>query len=225
MSRSTAEVVAEVIRNRKTKKVLCKIDDMAARLSLAEETIARHRAAVVTSIKAAGGAPFHYRRDEDEIAEPWRAYILWDDATDKVAKYLYEDQGVTTKEPMLLAGCNALVLITWLPQFYDPAARQSSSIDPEEQCIRDEEHLAATAAMVQTLLLMLTSYNMGTYWSSGGRLRKPEMFEYLGIPTNQRLLAAVFVEYPEMMQDDSKQRKPGSHRDSRSNKWISEISI
>ena len=76
--------------------------------------------------------------------------------------------------------------------------------------------------MVQNLLLMLTAHGMGTYWSSGGRLRKPEMFDYLGIPSNERFLAGLFIEYPEMM-DDTKERKPGSHRDKRSGDWVREV--
>ena len=50
------------------------------------------------------------------------------------------------------------------------------------------------------------------------------MFDYLGIPADERLLGAVFVEYPEM-RDESKIRKEGKHRHSRCEDWINEISI
>ncbi len=90
--------------------------------------------------------------------------------------------------------------------------------------MRDEEHLAAASAMVQNLLLILTAHGMGTYWSSGGRLRKPEVFEWLGIPVAERFLAGVFIEYPEMM-GQAKERKPGSHRDKRSLAWIRHVEI
>ena len=52
--------------------------------------------------------------------------------------------------------------------------------------------------MVQNLLLALTAKGMGNYWSSGGKLRERAAFNYLSIPQLERLLAAVFVEYPEM---------------------------
>jgi len=128
------------------------------------------------------------------------------------------------KEPRLAAACSALVLVTWLPEFYDIDSQQASKLDREAQIARDEEHLAAASAMVQNLLLMLTAHGMGNYWSSGGKLRGPEMFDYLGIPQQERLLAAVFIEYPEMM-DDSKERKAGSQRNNRSDKWIREVTL
>ena len=78
--------------------------------------------------------------------------------------------------------------------------------------------------MVQNLLLLLTAHGMGTYWSSGGSFKGSEMYTYLGIPETERLLAALFIEYPEMM-DDSKDRKPGSQRDNRSENWIREVSL
>ena len=89
----------------------------------------------------------------------------------------------------------------------------------------DEEHLAASSAMVQNFLLMLTAHGMGTYWSSGGKLGDPAFFEHVGIHNRgERLLAAVFVEYPETQGDD-RERIPGKHRDSRSDGWIREITV
>ncbi|MCA9008058.1 MAG: nitroreductase, partial [Planctomycetaceae bacterium] len=61
-------------------------------------------------------------------------------------------------------------------------------------------------------------------WSSGGKLKGPEMFQYLGIPEQEKLLAAVFIEYPEM-RDDSRERKPGSLRNDRSDQWIREVTL
>ena len=89
---------------------------------------------------------------------------------------------------------------------------------------RDEEHLAAASAMVQNLLLLLTARGMGTYWSSGGKLRAPEMFDYLSIPQHERLLAGVFVEFPEAM-DAPHQRIPGKLRDRRGDGWIREVKL
>jgi len=88
----------------------------------------------------------------------------------------------------------------------------------------DEEHLAATSAMVQNLLLLLTANEMGSYWSSGGRFRSEEMFKFLGIDPGERFLAGVFIEYPELI-DDTKERKAGAHREKRSESWIREVSL
>ncbi|MEM6601749.1 MAG: hypothetical protein AAF649_10225 [Verrucomicrobiota bacterium] len=68
---------------------------------------------------------------------------------------------------------------------------------------------------------------MGNYWSSGGRLRSREIFEYLNIPLHERLLAAVFVEYPPLNDADQDlvTRKPGALRNRRSDQWIRTVDL
>ncbi|MFK7788817.1 MAG: nitroreductase family protein [Phycisphaeraceae bacterium] len=216
MSQENAELVGQVIRARRTEKVLCSLEDHRPVPSAVE---AERRPEVRAAIEAAGWAPFHYARETNGIAEPWRAHVLWHDRAIQTAHHLRDELGVMSKEPLLLAGCSAAVIVTWLPQFYDDGEKPVSPAVREERRVRDEEHLAAASCMVQNLLLMLTASGMGTYWSSGGRLRKPDMFDYLGIDSNERFLAGVFIEYPEMM-DGPKQRKLGSHREKRGTDWI-----
>ena len=81
--------------------------------------------------------------------------------------------------------------------------------------------------MVQNLLLLLTAHGIGNYWSSGGMFRSPKVMNYLKVPTGEKLLAAVFVEYPEMqaMDDGQTERKPGAHRNKRSTEWIREVAL
>jgi hypothetical protein len=185
---------------------------------------ARNREIVLDAIKTAGWAPFHYPRNVDGMAEPWRAHVLWHQQARKAAEFLRDDLAVTSKEPRLAAGCHALAIVTWLPEFYDSESQTNSKLTRDEQIKRDEEHLAATSAMVQNLLLLLTAHDMGTYWSSGGKFRGEEMFEFLGIDRVERFLAGVFIEYPEMI-DDTKERKAGAHRGKRSEAWIREVSF
>ena len=215
------ETMETIIRNRKTEKVLC---DVEAHRSVPADIAERNREIVLQSIKTAGWAPFHYPRKVDGLAEPWRAHVVWHEDAKQAAFYLRDELNVTSKAPRLAAGCSAFVLVTWLPEFYDLESQQASKLTREDQIARDEEHLAAASAMVQNLLLMLTAHGMGTYWSSGGKLRQSEMFDYFGIPNQERLLAAVFIEYPEMM-DDSKERKAGSQRNNRSEAWIREVTF
>ena len=221
MSEEAAKIVESVIRQRRTEKVLC---DVEHRQEVPDAIANQHRQTILNSIEAAGWAPFHFPRKVDGIAEPWRAHVLWENELQQTAVHMRDQLKVTSKEPRLVAGCSVLILVTWLPEFYKTDSRQNSPMDDEAQCMRDEEHLAAASAMVQNLLLLLTAHGMGTYWSSGGRFRRPEMFEFLGIPTEERLLAAVFVEYPEMM-DDTKERKSGAQRNNRSDQWIRQVSI
>lgn len=220
MPESPAATVEQTIRARKTEKVLCKPENATP---IPADVDALRRPQVMGAIKTAGFAPFHFARGQ-QIAEPWRAHVLWQDHVLRTATHLRDAMGDQTKVPLLLAGCSACVIVTWLPEFDGPSDKPRSAAVLEEQRIRDEEHLAASAAMVQNLLLMLTAHGMGTYWSSGGRLRKPEVFDYLSIPKEERFLAGVFIEYPEMM-DGPKDRKPGSHRDKRSDAWVREVAI
>ena len=219
MQEHDASIVERVMRARRTEKVLCQPEDHRP---VPSEVDAVRRPQVLNALKTAGWAPFHYVRDTKGIAEPWRAHVIWHDRAIETAKHLRDELGDTTKLPLLLAGCSAAVVVTWLPEFDGVPDKPRSAAVLEEQRTRDEEHLAASSAMVQNLLLMLTAHGMGTYWSSGGRLRKPEVFDYLGIARQERFLAGVFVEYPEMM-DGDKQRKPGSHRDKRGEDWIREV--
>ncbi|MEM6554097.1 MAG: nitroreductase family protein [Planctomycetota bacterium] len=216
-----ARIVADVVHRRRTEKVL---QTPGTRPPLPEEVAAQRNQQVRHAVADAGMAPFHYPRNVDGLAEPWRAHILWRDAADRLAAYLRDDLGVTSKEPLLAAGCDALVIVTWLPEFRDEAAQQASNLPPHKQIGRDEEHLAAAAALTQNLLLLLTAHGLGTYWSSGGRLRNPEVFARLGIPAAERFVAGVFIEYPESA-DAPKDRRPGALRDQRSDAWFREVNV
>jgi nitroreductase len=220
MTEPQANIVEKVIRGRRTEKVLAQLEDHRP---VPDDVDTLRRPQVMDAIATAGWAPFHFARSP-QIAEPWRVHVLWQDQALKTAHYLRDELNDASKVPLLLAGCSACVIVTWLPEFDGPSDKPRSAAVLEEQRIRDEEHLAASSAMVQNLMLMLTTHGMGTYWSSGGRLRKPEIFNYLGIPSEERFLASIFIEYPEMA-DAERERKPGAHRDKRGGDWIREVAI
>ena len=210
--------VEAAILQRRTLKVLADADHPAV---IAPDVAERHRTTVRGALRISGWAPFHYDRRVDGLAEPWRAHVLWHEDCQRLAPKMTEwfpEIPPTSKILRMLYGCGALVLVTWLPQFAD-----EPSPTPKQTAI-DEEHLAAASAMVQNLLLLLTSHGMGTYWSSGGKLGDAKFFEQMGLAPGQRLLAAVFIEYPETL-DDQRDRLPGKHRDSRSTGWIGEVAV
>ena len=210
-----SQAVQTVIQSRITEKVLCTLED---RPPVPAEIESINRPIVQSALRNAGWAPFHYPRNVDGIAEPWRATVLWNHEARALSSHLSNTLQITSKEPQLAAACSALVIITWLPEPAPTSLGQSD--DPA--VIRNEEHLAASSAMVQNFLLELTAHGFGNYWSSGGKLRSPELFKYMGIPTEERLLAAIFIEYPEMrMQSpDTTTRKRGAHRKKRCQDWI-----
>ena len=192
-------------------------------------------AQVVQAIRDAGWAPFHYDRAADGMVEPWRVEFLGRAKCREVAENFFEwfdDVKPNNKLPSMLNACGSLVLVSWLPQFSKtPFARQTppadqalaSSQPTEKQQQVDEEHLAATAAYVQNLILILTAHGFGTYWSSGGQFRLQEMRDKLGIQHDGRLLAAVFIDY--QTDQDSFERLPGKLRDRRSTdqQWFQSI--
>ena len=175
-------------------------------------------------IDAASWAPFHYAASaehrnllDDNAPEPWRIHVLMREACLDLRSWLLES-GDMSKIPEMLAGANALLQVTWCPnsppagfQFPDDTRFYPSDINLE--------HIAATAAAIQNLLLCATDKGIPTYWSSGGPLRKPNVFEILGMPPDQILLGSVFL-FPEDIDTRTGAQEiqvvPGKMRDKRS---------
>lgn len=228
----SASQLAQLIQSRVTLKVLGSVDSPVA---ISAESAATNRPKVLDAVRAAGWAPFHYDRAHDGIAEPWRAHVLWHQDCRKIAANFHQwFEGVkpSNKLPQMLSACGALVLVTWIPQFLstgstdEPNPQGAATETPEKQRQVDEEHLAAASATVQNLMLLLSADSMGTYWSSGGTFRTAAMFERLGIPSCERLLAAVFVEFPETTAQPL-ERLAGKQRANRSktHQWMREIEL
>ena len=205
---------ATIIKRRQTWKVLAPVDQPIIH-SL--EVLQRGDQALREAIATAGWAPFHYDRAVDGVKEPWRVHVLDQTKCRALAAEfsgLFPDIKPTNKLPGMLSACGALALVTWLPQFSHGVQTDDEAVAKEKQTQVDEEHLAAAAAYVQNLMLLLTADGLGSYWSSGGQFRTPPMFEHLQIPTHERLLAAVFVDYAP--DSSSTERIAGKLRDQRS---------
>lgn len=201
------ETVQRAVRQRRTFKV---IGDSDWPVQISDDLAQRYRRQVLESIRSADAAPFHYDRSCDNIAQPWRVTVLWHETCQKIAAQFYDwfdDVKPGNKLPSMLNACGAVVLVSWLPQF-ETAAPPAGDIAAQKQILIDQEHLAATSAYVQNLLLMLTAANMGTYWSSGGQFRQRSMMDRLEMDPPQQLLAAVFVEFP-LTNSDEVTRLPG----------------
>lgn len=217
-------IVSEVVRNRQTWKVLA---DPAKGISFSSDTIVQQNSIVKQAILDAGMAPFHYDRGVDGVAEPWRVHFLDMATCRQIAVGLprWFDLKPSNKLSAMLSACGCLVLVTWLPQFRGQLS-PATEISADKKTEIDDEHLAASAALTQNLLTILTAAEMGTYWSSGGQLGSREMFERLGIDPLERLIAAVFVEYPGGSGEIT-ERLPGKNRGLRSSadRWFSERTV
>ncbi len=205
-----------LIRKRKTEKILLDPDQSCPLEAAQSRRLAEW---IYEDLMTAGWAPFHYPRDIEGLAEPWRAHVLKDSVTQPLAKHLKHELELSSKEPLLCAACSALVLVTWLPE---SAPDDCGELLQQKLNERNQEHLAAASAMVQNFLLLQTARELGTYWSSGGILKEERMFNKLGIPTSEKLLAALFIQVPGHL-DGTEQRKPGAHRNRRSMDWVREI--
>ena len=214
-----AECIDWSITHRRTEKVLA-VEPLRPRVDQFQE-IQTTDDVIRESVEVAGWAPFHYDRRKDNLAEPWRAYMLFlDDCRVLAEKFpgLVPDLKPGNKIPKMLNACGALVLINWIPE---------KGLDNPKLKSINEEHLAASSAMVQNLLLALHSRGLGTYWSSGGLLGGSEIFEFLKIDAGEQLIAAVFVDYPFLTNDAAVERIPGKNREKRSHfeAWSREIKI
>lgn len=213
-SRREAEIVDDVIRRRRTWKILtdpAQMNSVRAQHTLSPAQLHRHEELVASAIATAGYAPFHYDRRCEGVAEPWRFHWLRQAACRSLAIRL-PDLAVNMKPgnklPAMLAACGSLVLITWLPE--------ENPDDSEKLRLVNDEHLAATSAATQNLLLALESRGFGTYWSSGGSLRDERVYQLLEIELRERLIAAVFIDDPSLRTPGTFESIPGKNHEKRS---------
>ena len=102
-----------------------------------------------------------------------------------MAKY-YKDNNIDGgKIVQMLNTASALIQATWIPE-----PLENDEIQLNQKNI---EHIAATSAAIQNLLLVTTEKNYETYWSSGGSLREKAFKKLLNIPINEQLLGSIFI--------------------------------
>lgn len=202
---SDAATVDRIQLQRRTTKVL------------AEDALPEvdRRAEIDELIVGAGWAPFHraahsvhLEREDLSSILPWRFYMLDAGACRRLRTLLLE-RGDVTKIPKMLATADAMIQVTWLP---------NPSTDPVSGLFKADlvnmEHIAAASAAVQNLLLAATARGIANYWSSGGALRSPELFEKLGIPASEILLGSIFL-FPEADDRDAVDVRHTKLRDQR----------
>lgn len=215
--------VDQVIQARKSVKV---VGDVDAIPEIPESFFSE----VQEAMKVAGWAPFHFTAHESHLDRemnspvPWRFYALDQKNCLRLIDSLIEhpELGLNKNVAILrmIAAYGALVLVTWLPE-----PENCTSDEGMTRCaMKNEEHIAATAAATQNLLLAATARNIDSYWSSGGVLKEKECFEICKIPDQERLLGAVFLA-PEM--PDRKGVRPGKWRDKRGtpDQWMTSVVI
>ena len=208
-------MISQIIRSRQTSKVLGDIDQPLESTGLEREEID-------VWLEAAGNAPFHYQAERlhrEKLASqvPWRMYKLDAHACRELLSELKISAPEAGKILNMLAACDALILATWTPDQCDADQFMFKGTE------RNMEHIAAASAAVQNLILMATGAGYRTYWSSGGVLRTPVVFERFDIPLCEILLGAIFI-YPDDV--GSSEIKEGKLKDARGelkdwSRWVS----
>lgn len=178
-------------------------------------------------IRVAGAAPFHHQSHEGQRheklkgIEPWRFHAMDAATCRKLLSHLKKGEPVKSSLGILqmLAAADAMILATWLPE---PNRSKSRKYYPN---VKNMEHIAATGAAIQNLLLSATDKGIINYWSSGGCLRKPKVLEFIGIPGHEILLGAIFL-FPDT-EEDGVEKKPGKNRAGRtdSTHWMDWLSF
>lgn len=195
---------------RRTAKVL---GDPAAPMPVREPGIPVERL-----LAAAGTAPFHHVSGPD-VPEPWRVHILDGSGCRTLANQMvaHPEAG---KIPAMLASADQLAYITWRPVGAFSRGRKPSF----QGTFVNMEHVAATAAFIQNILLLATEEGVDSYWSSGGLLAEPEGYARLGVPDDELLLGAVFL-FPGDAPPEH--RVTGKHRDKRTSwhEWTRNVQI
>ncbi|MEX0608691.1 MAG: nitroreductase family protein [Balneolaceae bacterium] len=212
---------SQTIRSRQTIKL--KVDENNP---LPVNTSENFRKEVEKLIEIAGWAPFHYECNsyyqEGDLngKEPWRFHVLDSQTCRDLLEMLKKDIPVKSTEGIkqMLAAADALILVNWLPE---PSSR-TQKFYPN---VKNMEHIAATGAAIQNLLLMATEKGIINYWSSGGILRKPAVQKLLGISLDEILLGAVFL-FPDP-DDVEAEVITGKNREMRSTseKWMEWVSV
>ena len=57
------------------------------------------------------------------------------------------------------------------------------------------EEMAATACAIQNLLLGATTFNIASYWGTGGMILKPAMKQFLNLRVEDEVLGVLYLGY------------------------------
>ena len=148
---------------------------------LAEEPlpVVDRREVVDRLLELAGWAPFHRPCDRSHVESegpgsivPWRFHAIDAAGCRALREALLEREA--GKIPAMLAAADALIQVTWLPT--PGAVPEGAAFAPTHE---NMEHIAAASAAVQNLLVAATADGFASYWSSGGILRREEIFRWL----------------------------------------------
>lgn len=182
------------IKNRKTQKVLV---DAPWPIEIDSEALA---STINELLDLAAFAPYHRKCDEIYMQKehlnssvPWRAHVLDTKTCRQLIEVIDKHNIQTGKIKNMLSAADALIMMTWLPDVAEEIAERKMEALPFDGSLRNMEHIAATAAAIQNILIGATAREIPSYWSTGGQLRFLPLRDMLGISLEEVLLGALFL--------------------------------
>lgn len=129
-------------------------------------------------IEAARWAPNH------KHTEPWRFHVVSGRAREEMCEAILAAGGEFAKDPR--------GKLMRSPQFI-AVTHQAVLDDP----IRDREDYAAVCCAVQNMMLAATARGLASKWSTGALAEHPSAKRWLGIGEQDRIVAYLYVGYPQ----------------------------
>ncbi|MGY0400334.1 MAG: hypothetical protein ACWIPH_10560, partial [Ostreibacterium sp.] len=124
---------------------------------------------------------------------------------------LIDTQTQIGKVASMLNTADYLIQATWCPL---PRTQQISGTIFDGNIV-NMEHIAATGAAIQNILLTATALGHENYWSSGGPLRESSIYTLMNIPKIEILLGSLFIFPSENETNDEVQFLASKRRDKR----------
>ncbi|MAZ96210.1 hypothetical protein OAQ85_01170 [Schleiferiaceae bacterium] len=216
-----------IIKQRKTAKVLADAPWEASLNPKEQEDL------IKDLLDLAACAPYHYKCAAKyqtyglESSLPFRAYTLNSGTCRTLAKQLQFMDMPPGKIVNMLWAAEALIIMTWLPDVFgeQPQERDIEPL-PFTGNLRNMEHIAASSAAIQNILLGATHKGFPNYWSSGGVLRQKPAREFLEISLDEMLLGCLFI-FPQNAHQREVEIKEGKlHNEGKNNStWSKSITL
>jgi len=145
------------------------------------------RAVVERLLDAATWAPFHH------VREPWRFVVIGGAARARLGAIA----AATLRVDDVPADTQAKVREKERTKFERAPLVIALIALPADDEVDREENYAATVAATQNLLLAATAEGMSGFWRTGRLSREPAVLDALGVKEGERVVAYVYLGYPQ----------------------------
>lgn len=150
------------------------------------------REVVSEILKLALWAPNHH------LTEPWTISVVLGAGRDRLADaWANEVQSQLSQEPHKTPDMMQKIVDAERAKVYRaPCLIFVSVRPPTGNSVTDEEDYAATAALIQNILLLAHAKGLGAIWRTGKMLRSQAVKKFLGLAEQARIVGIVYLGNP-----------------------------